>query len=298
VYIGGDFERLHRFEAIKKTSEKFRVTTLDLDQIKGTVDSVVTCVPPDQNRYWGEKFISIGMNVFLQKPIATRMADALALANLAENRRVVIAGGSDRIYSPSILKMKDLLYRSLNLGGIIGIQGAFCHPLQPKGWRLQSNALALDLGYTAISLIREIVEVHDVSFSSREGGKSGSLDFDGSGWKGNIFLSWESPSVTNFLTIFGVKGRMEVSDRKITVYRNASKTGWTRSSSFPYMCRMSRNVETMRVYGCEGEHSYTKKLGMFLKEAETKIRQGRKFDNDFKDMCLLEQAIGQSSMLV
>jgi predicted dehydrogenase len=194
----------------------------------GEIDAVVIATPVPTHYPLAKQALEAGLNVFVEKPPAMRVAEMEELIALAETRGLVLMPGHLLLYHPAVQKLKALVDTG-ELGDVLVVYGN----RQNLGKiRKDENAL-WSLGVHDLSVIlyliqEEIVEaaahghaflnegVEDVVFCY--------LRF-GSGKIAHMHLSWLDPHKMRRLTVVGrdkmaVFDDMEL-DRKITVYDKA-----------------------------------------------------------------------------
>jgi len=194
----------------------------------GEIDAVVIATPVPTHYPLARQALAAGLNVFVEKPPAMRVAEMEELIALAEAGGLVLMPGHLLLYHPAVQKLKGLVDAG-ELGDVLVVYGN----RQNLGKiRKDENAL-WSLGVHDLSVIlyliqEEIVEaaahghaflnegVEDVVFCY--------LRF-ASGKIAHMHLSWLDPHKMRRLTVVGrdkmaVFDDMEL-DRKITVYDKA-----------------------------------------------------------------------------
>jgi predicted dehydrogenase len=194
----------------------------------GEIDAVVIATPVPTHYPLARQALAAGLNVFVEKPPAMRVAEMEELIALAEAGGLVLVPGHLLLYHPAVQKLKELVDAG-ELGDVLVVYGN----RQNLGKiRKDENAL-WSLGVHDLSVIlyliqEEIVEaaahghaflnegVEDVVFCY--------LRF-ASGKIAHMHLSWLDPHKMRRLTVVGrdkmaVFDDMEL-DRKITVYDKA-----------------------------------------------------------------------------
>lgn len=194
----------------------------------GELDAVVIATPVPTHFALARQALSAGLNVFVEKPPAMRVAEMEELVGLADAGGLVLMPGHLLLYHPAVQKLKEIVEEG-ELGDVLVVYGN----RQNLGKiRKDENAL-WSLGVHDLSVIlslihEEIVEaaahghaflnegVEDVVFCY--------LRF-ASGKIAHMHLSWLDPHKMRRLTVVGrdkmaVFDDMEL-DRKITVYDKA-----------------------------------------------------------------------------
>jgi predicted dehydrogenase len=84
---------------------------------------VSIATPPRTHFALARKALLAGKHVLVEKPLATTVADAQALVDLAEERELILMPGHTFLYSPPVNKVRDLI-RSGELGEIYFVTSA------------------------------------------------------------------------------------------------------------------------------------------------------------------------------
>lgn len=125
-----------------------------------SIDIVVVCTPPGAHREIVEASIRAHKHVLCEKPLTRRSADALALAQLAEDNGVLLKCGFNHRFHPAVLRAKQeidagRIGRPLLMRGLYGIGG---RPGIEREWRSDANVAAggqlMEQGIHLVDLIR------------------------------------------------------------------------------------------------------------------------------------------------
>jgi predicted dehydrogenase len=86
-------------------------TTHSYDEILGdpAVDAVLIATPPASHAALGLAAIAAGKHLFVEKPLATSLSDALELAGAAYRSALTLMVGHTFLYSPAIRKIRQLI---------------------------------------------------------------------------------------------------------------------------------------------------------------------------------------------
>ena len=184
------------------------------------VDAVIIATPPATHVAIAVMAVRAGKAIYLEKPIATAIADAASLSEEAQAAGVRAVVGFNRRSHPLFRRMRDLIGRDA-IGTIHAVQTTFCEPapadgMPPwKGTRTQGGGVLLDLASHHIDLIRwitrsEIAQVRASARSDISEQDSASVEMTlGDGVMAQSFYSFRS-GYSERVTVFGDKGKLEV----------------------------------------------------------------------------------------
>jgi predicted dehydrogenase len=181
------------------------------------VDAVVIATPVSKHHVMAAAALRAGKHAFVEKPLAASSDEALDLIELAERRERVLMPGHTFLYSPPVLRIKEMI-QSGELGDIYFISTSRVN----LGLHQSDVSVAWDLGPHDFSILRYwldesashasamsrgciIPNVPDVAFIN--------LEFP-SGTVAHVELSWLAPSKLRRTTIVG--------SRKMVVYDDTS----------------------------------------------------------------------------
>jgi predicted dehydrogenase len=171
-----------------------------------TLDAVVLATPIATHYSLTMAALSAGKHVWVEKPLASSSAEVLEVAALAEDAGLVVLPGHTFLYSPSVLKIKDLI-ASGELGEIYSVSMSRVN----LGLHQTDASVVWDLGPHDFSILRYWLDtapaevsamtraclfpdIPDVAFVN--------MRFD-SGTIAHLELSWLSPSKLRRTTIIG-----------------------------------------------------------------------------------------------
>ena len=181
------------------------------------VDAVVVATPISTHASLAHEALAAGKHVFVEKPLASSSAEAVALAELAEASGLVLMPGHTFLYSPPVRKIKEII-DSGELGEIYFISTSRVN----LGLHQSDVSVVWDLGPHDVSILRYwLGELpRDVSAISRSCVLPGvpdvafiNLRFP-SGAIANVELSWLAPSKLRRTAIVG--------SHKMVVYDDTS----------------------------------------------------------------------------
>lgn len=120
----------------------FERTTQDWREVCGAddIDVLSICTPNFAHREMSDLAAETGKHLWCEKPMATSMADALAMTEAAQKAGVKTMLGYNYMKSPAILAIKQLIDEG-RIGDIIHFNGVYqedfmCDPNMTHSWRL------------------------------------------------------------------------------------------------------------------------------------------------------------------
>jgi predicted dehydrogenase len=182
-----------------------------------TVDAVSIATPPATHYTLARQALLAGKHVLVEKPLATTAADAEALAELAEERGLVLMPGHTFLYSPAVNKVRALI-DSGELGEIYFVTSSRMNLgiYQPDG--VVNDLAPHDLSILLYWLGRPVSQVSASGSTVFQDGVPETafltLSFD-EGPTANVQLSWLAPHKVRQTIIVGSK-RMVVYDDAAT----------------------------------------------------------------------------------
>ena len=193
--------------------------TMDFDDVLSDeqVDAVAIATPVSTHFPLAKRALEAGKNVFVEKPLAASTAEAIALAELADERGLLLMPGHTFVYSPPVRAIRELI-DSGELGDIYFISTSRVN----LGLHQPDVSVAWDLGPHDFSILRYWLQetpeyvagmgrsciipgTPDVAFIN--------LEF-ASATVAHVELAWLAPSKLRRTTIVG--------SRKMVVYDDTS----------------------------------------------------------------------------
>lgn len=198
------------------------------------VDAVCVAAPSEQHAEIGLAALEAGKHVLMEKPIATRLEDALRLASAARAAgRKLMVGHVER-FNPAVGKVAELIARG-RLGRVFRVHATRVGPLPV---RIRDAGVAIDLATHDLDIMqyvlgRDISRVYAegtrFSHPSQEDMISCLLRFGDEGPFGLLDVNWLTPEKRRELTVIGEGGMLSASyitqDVWFTEAGEAS-TGW------------------------------------------------------------------------
>lgn len=195
------------------------------------IDAVVVATPPQTHYGIVRECLERGLDVFVEKPLATNSEDARRLVELAEARDRILMVGHISAYNPAVRELKRMI-DSRELGDIqyidavrVGL-GLF-HPTLNVIWDLAPHDISLlihllgnapeSVSTRGLACVQQYIE--DVAYMT--------LTFPG-GILAHTRMSWLDPCKTRRVTVVG-RQKMVVYDdlqshEKLKIYDNAVHT--------------------------------------------------------------------------
>ncbi len=198
----------------------------DFDEVLADprVQAVSIATPPRTHYPLARKALEAGKHVLVEKPLATRAADAEALIELADQRGLVLMPGHTFLYSPAVTKVNALI-KNGDLGDVYFVTSSRMNLglYQPDG--VVNDLAPHDLSILLHWLGRPVTHV---SASGRSIFQSHvpetaflTLTFEG-GATANVQVSWLAPSKVRSMVIVGSRCMIQyddtASDEAIRVY--------------------------------------------------------------------------------
>lgn len=208
-------------DALQKTGRRYPAVrrTSDLDEALADddVEAVAIATPVSTHFPLAKRALDAGKHVFVEKPLAASAAEAVALADLAESRQLVLMPGHTFVYSPPVRTIRALV-ESGELGDIYFISSSRVN----LGLHQPDVSVVWDLGPHDFSILRYWLQetpTH-VAATSRSCIIPGTpdvafvnLEFS-SETIAQVELSWLAPSKLRRTTLVG--------SRKMVVYDDMS----------------------------------------------------------------------------
>jgi len=155
-----------RLDTEAETMKGFKVATTNPDEFYAQpLDVVDVCTPNYLHREKVERALKSGLAVYCEKPLASTLEDARAMADLAETTSALTQVAFVLRYVPAIRQMKAMIDAG-EIGQVFHFRarifhGSYLDPNRPMSWRLrdaQSGGGALmDLGAHLVDLTRYLL---------------------------------------------------------------------------------------------------------------------------------------------
>jgi predicted dehydrogenase len=235
--------------------------TPDLDDLLSDPDltAIVVATPGSTHAELAARVLEAGKNCFVEKPLAQDVASAKRLAQLAEERGLVLMVGHLLCYHPGVRQLADLIAR----GELGRIRYVHSQRLNLGKVRTDENAL-WSLGSHDVSVLLELADGQPVEVSARgeafmrEGVEDvvfAHIRFD-SGLVTHLHLSWLDPHKVRRITVVGSERMATLDDmaleRKLSIWDNSFASlsdtyGEYITRSGPVHSPMVLNTEPLRL---------------------------------------------------
>lgn len=237
----------------------------------GTPDGLIVCTPPEQHLESALRVLSSGAHLYLEKPIATRLAEGRALIEAWRESTQIAAMGFNYRYHPGITR----LVRRFEVGEIgarIAIRTLFSAPGDDRrGWRFSPSlggGALIDIGSHHLDLIRFVTgegakEVSATLFSRVTEGDTAFITLaltDGS--MADCLFVLGGPEVDRF-EIVGEEGVLALDRLAGRVEYTAPRFAHDRRSAMRRAARLAR-AAAREVTRSAGEPSYRIALAAFV----------------------------------
>jgi predicted dehydrogenase len=200
------------------------VAELDAVLVDPDIEAVVIATPPDTHYALAKRALLAGKHVLVEKPLATRLEDALELAALAAEAERVLMPGHTFIYSPAVNTVRELIRSGVvgdvhfitssrmnlgryNLDGVVS-------DLAPHDLSILLHWLeqpVVELAVSGTSVLRE--DVPETAFMT--------LTF-ARGETANVQISWLAPRKVRQMIVVGSKRMVQyddtASDEPVRIY--------------------------------------------------------------------------------
>jgi predicted dehydrogenase len=200
-----------RDDVLENIRRNYNVTTTSnlTEFLKTDIDAVDIVTPADTHFKVCKECLAVGKHVFVEKPLATKYAEARKLVQLAADKDRILMAGSIYRYNPAVKKIKELI----DLGELGKIYYVFGHYMGFKDPRTEVGALLnfavhhIDIYDYLLEKLPEEVTCSVAHFLGRENFEDLAvliLKYR-TGIVGIIENSWLSPGNYRDLTIVGSK---------------------------------------------------------------------------------------------
>ncbi|HYM67537.1 MAG TPA: Gfo/Idh/MocA family oxidoreductase [Patescibacteria group bacterium] len=205
----------------------------DFDEVlcDDSVEAVIVATPPQTHHPLVKRALQAGKHVLVEKPLATRLADGLELADLAKASGLMLMPGHTFVYSPAVNTVRELI-RTDVVGDIHFITSS-----RMNLGKYQRDGVVCDLAPHDLSILlywlgEPVVEIAaQGSCVFREGVPETAfvtLTF-ASGTTANVQLSWLAPRKVRQMIVVGSKRMVQyddtASDEPVRVYDRGMDVG-------------------------------------------------------------------------
>lgn len=140
----------------KQVAERYEVEHYtDYREIIDKVDAVSIAVPTQLHEKVATDFLSTGVNVLLEKPIATTLDEAERIIDAAYKNDVILQLGHVERFNPAITELKKIFEEEKP----VLIEGRRMGPYPP---RMSSIGVIIDLMIHDIDVVRYLLVLHQI----------------------------------------------------------------------------------------------------------------------------------------
>jgi predicted dehydrogenase len=235
--------------------------TPDIDDLltDPELSAIVIATPGSTHAALAKRVLEAGKNCFVEKPLAQDVESAQRIAQLADERGLVLMVGHLLCYHPGVRQLADLIARG-ELGQI-----RYVHAQRLNLGKLRTDENALwSLGAHDVSVLLELAAGEPVEVSARgeafmrEGVEDvvfANLRFD-NGLVTHLHLSWLDPHKVRRITVVGSERMATLDDmaleRKLSIWDNSFASlsdtyGEYITRSGPVHSPMVLNTEPLRL---------------------------------------------------
>jgi predicted dehydrogenase len=186
------------------------------------INAVVLCTPPVTHAPIAMDLLERGIHVLCEKPLATRAEDARKMIAAARSRNAHLTLASKFRFVDDVIRAHRMLHRG-ELGDVIFFHCSFCQPVDMSGrWNavpdVSGGGVLMDNGPHAIDIAQFLlgpIQQVQVRFSSSSQNlgveDTAHLSFcTGGGVSGDICLSWSAFGASNYISVHGTRGSIEL----------------------------------------------------------------------------------------
>jgi predicted dehydrogenase len=187
-----------------------------------SINAVVVSTPVNTHREIGEKAMTCGKHVFIEKPLASNSSDAEILVKSSQKMNKVLAVGHVFQFAPAVRKIKDLLKEKI-IGDIVHITSTRINLGPPETevdviWDLGPHDISIIL-YLLNEIPSQVISktnkypfgAFNTASSKNKNKIINNAHIDllfNSNISAHIHLSWLSSNKVRLMQIFGTKGTL------------------------------------------------------------------------------------------
>jgi len=201
-------------EVAKAIAEKYGCKVAD--SLKRAIeggDAVTVCTPTTTHFEVALKALEMGKHVLVEKPIAAKSSEALALIKRAEERGLLLMVGHIERYNPGFRRLYDLL-RGGGLGELTSIRAK---RVSSGASRVSDVGVALDLAIHDVDLVMLLAHSTPLRVYSMAGSRVSAyedyiyimMELEG-GVQGYVEASWLTKRKVRIMEVTGTEGVAEL----------------------------------------------------------------------------------------
>lgn len=201
------------------------------------IDVVSIAVQTHLHKKIAMDVIDLGVDLLIEKPIATTVKDALEIIKAAEGKKVKLTVGHIERFNPAVVKLKEII-KNKELGEINTIMS---RRVGVAGSAITYENVILDLAIHDIDIFNYLLETEPKSFycllgKSLHKDREDYADILFKYGKTNAFLqvNWLTPIKIRILNITGTKGYAELNfiTQELKLYKNSYTTDYNDFGEF------------------------------------------------------------------
>lgn len=129
-------------------------------------EAVINASPPEAHHPITLEAFGLGLPVLGEKPLASSMSEAVALAEAADESGLLFMVSQSRRYNPQLAALKAALP---DLGGVELVTTEFFRPVRPGGFREEmAHPLLLDMAIHPFDMVRYLLDADPVAVYCEE----------------------------------------------------------------------------------------------------------------------------------
>lgn len=206
------------------------------------LDGVIIATPSATHAEVALPYIQKGIPTFIEKPLATSLADAHAIQSTAQKHNTFVQVGHIHTHNPALLAMRDVLPQ-LGIITLASFEHLYALPRTDSSvfWDCLPHSLSIAL--TLFEDEPKDMRVWSLSKTAEGLTEAGVVQFTCG--KTTIFshMNWRSPEKRTSLTLFGVKGTLVLNDtapeRKLALYKDGAVSYPSYDTALP----LTREIE-------------------------------------------------------
>ncbi len=230
-----------RPEAAKALAQGFNCPSYESYQLmkdNEKFDAVIVCTPPVTHPEISTFFLSKGINVLCEKPLAIDSVSAQKMLDVATASGAILTMGSKFRYVEDVIRAKSIVTSGI-LGEVILFENAFTSRVDMASrWnsnpKVSGGGVLIDNGAHSVDIMRYFLgPIGDVQVI--EGKRVQGLSVEDTvrvfvrskgGVMGNVDLSWSiNKELDSFINIYGSNGTISVGWKE-SKYRQSSSRDW------------------------------------------------------------------------
>ncbi len=230
-----------RPDAAKALAQGFNCPSYDSYQLmkdKEKFEAVIVCTPPVTHPEISTFFLSKGINVLCEKPLAIDSTSAQKMLDVAQASGAILTMGSKFRYVEDVIRAKSIVTSGI-LGEVILFENAFTSRVDMTNrWnsnpKVSGGGVLIDNGAHSVDIMRYFLgPIGDVQVI--EGKRVQGLSVEDTvrvfvrskgGVMGNVDLSWSiNKELDSFINIYGSNGTISVGWKE-SKYRQSSSRDW------------------------------------------------------------------------